>query len=107
MPDTILERAAKKSAEFESQNGQRCIKCDGRPLAAVKLKERNLIQEVLKIVKGFHSYGTTAGRDMRYLVDVWHRVVSLSLSDCSHSKHSLVTIIFDDHILHRKIPTWM
>ena len=107
MPDTILERAAKKSAEFESQNGQRSIKCDGRPLAAIKLKERNLIQEVLNIVKGFHSFGTTTGRDMRYLVEVWQRVASLSLLDCSHSKHSLVTSLFDDHPLHSTIPTGM
>lgn len=107
MPDTILERAAKKSAEFESQYGQRSIKCDGRPLAAVKLKERNLIQEVLNIVTGLHSSGTTAGRDMRCLVEVWHRVASLSLSDCSHSKHSLVTSLFDGHPLHSTIPPGM
>ena len=107
IPDTILERAAKKSAEFESQNGQRSIKCDGRPLAAVKLKERNLIQEVLNIVKGLHSSRTTAGRDMRYLVEVWHRVASLSLSGFSHSKHPLATSLFDDHPLHSTITTGM
>lgn len=107
MPDTILERAAKKSAEFESQYGQRSIKCDGRPLASVKLKERNLIQEVLNIVTGLHSSGTTAGSDMRCLVEVWHRVASHSLSDCSHSKHSLVTRLFDCHPLHSTIPPGM
>lgn len=102
MPDTILERAAKKSTEFESQYGQRSIKCDGRPLAAIELKERSLIQEVLKIVKELHSLDNTTARNMRCLVEVWHKVGSLSGSDCSHSKHSLVTSRFGGHPLHSK-----
>lgn len=107
MPDTILERAAKRSAEFESQYGQRNIKCDGRPLATIKLKERNLIQEVLNIVKELHSSRTTGGRNMSCLVEVWHRVASLSGSDCSHTKHSLVTSLFGGHPLHSTIPSGM
>ena len=103
LPDTIIERAAKKSREFESQYGQRRIKCDGRPLAAIELKERNLIQEVWKIVNKLHSLDNTTARNMRCLVEVWHKVGSLSGSDCSHSKHSLVPSRFGGHPLHRKL----
>ncbi|KAH9320155.1 hypothetical protein KI387_021924, partial [Taxus chinensis] len=104
MPDTILERAAKRSADFESQYGQRGTICDNRPFTSMNFKEGILLEEVLNITKKLNGSEIAVAGKMNSLVGVWRKLGSFAANDCSHSKQSSTRYLFDGRSLCSTIP---
>lgn len=48
MPDMILERAVKQSADFENRYGHRTVGYDG-PMTSINIKEGILLEEVISV----------------------------------------------------------
>ncbi|GLJ19028.1 hypothetical protein SUGI_0341380 [Cryptomeria japonica] len=107
MPDTILERAVKQSADFERQYGQRTIGRDARPLTSIICKEGMLLEEVINVINNIHSSQIATATKMNNLVGVWQKLVPFAAKDYVHTKSSSGASLFDDHSLCSTIPIEM